>query len=93
MDTPTRVIWVYDVLSPFAYLSLPRLKEFTGGVTLEARPVLLGALLDHFGQRGPAEISAKRRFTYRFALWRARRLGCRCASRPRIPSIPWRRCG
>jgi 2-hydroxychromene-2-carboxylate isomerase len=74
MDTPTRVVWVYDVLSPFAYLSLPRLKEFTGSVTLEARPVLLGALLDHFGQRGPAEISAKRRFTYRFALWRARRL-------------------
>ncbi|HUL19718.1 MAG TPA: 2-hydroxychromene-2-carboxylate isomerase [Steroidobacteraceae bacterium] len=74
MGTPTHVIWVYDVLSPFAYLSLPRLPEFSARVTLEARPVLLGALLDHFGQRGPAEISAKRRFTYRFALWRARQL-------------------
>ena len=37
-------------------------------------PVLFAALLDHFGQRGPAEIPSKRRFTYRFALWRARRL-------------------
>ena len=74
MDEPTRVVWVYDVISPFAYLSLPRLQEFSGRVTLEPRPVLFAALLDHFGQRGPAEISTKRRFTYRFALWRARRL-------------------
>jgi 2-hydroxychromene-2-carboxylate isomerase len=74
MDEPTRVVWVYDVISPFAYLSLPRLKEFSGRVTLEPRPVLFAALLDHFGQRGPAEISTKRRFTYRFALWRARQL-------------------
>jgi len=74
MDEPNRVVWVYDVISPFAYLSLPRLKEFSGRVTLEPRPVLFAALLDHFGQRGPAEISTKRRFTYRFALWRARRL-------------------
>ena len=74
MDEPTRVVWVYDVISPFAYLSLPRLKEFSGRVALEPCPVLFAALLDHFGQRGPAEISTKRRFTYRFALWRARRL-------------------
>jgi 2-hydroxychromene-2-carboxylate isomerase len=74
MDEPTRVVWVYDVISPFAYLSLPRLKEFSGRATLEPRPVLFAALLDHFGQRGPAELSSKRRFTYRFVLWRARRL-------------------
>ncbi len=88
MRTPTRVIWVYDVLSPFAYLSLPRLKEFSGDVTLEPLPVLLGALLDHFGQRGPAEISAKRRFTYRFALWRARRLGMPMRFPPSHPFNP-----
>jgi 2-hydroxychromene-2-carboxylate isomerase len=88
MNTPIRAIWVYDVLSPFAYLSLPRLQEFTGGVTLEARPVLLGALLDHFGQRGPAEIGAKRRFTYRFALWRARRLGLPIRFPPAHPFNP-----
>jgi 2-hydroxychromene-2-carboxylate isomerase len=74
MGERTKVIWVYDVISPFAYLALPRLAEFPETVELSATPVLFAALLDHFGQRGPAEIPSKRRFTYRFALWRARRL-------------------
>jgi 2-hydroxychromene-2-carboxylate isomerase len=74
MGERLKVIWVYDVISPFAYLALPRLDEFPDTVELSAMPVLFAALLDHFGQRGPAEIPSKRRFTYRFALWRARRL-------------------
>jgi 2-hydroxychromene-2-carboxylate isomerase len=74
MGERTKVVWVYDVISPFAYLALPRLAEFPETVELTAMPVLLAALLDQFGQRGPAEIPSKRRFTYRFALWRARRL-------------------
>ncbi len=74
MDERLKVVWVYDVISPFAYLALPRLTEFPETVELTAMPVLFAALLDHFGQRGPAEIPSKRRFTYRFALWRARRL-------------------
>ena len=74
MSERPAVIWVYDVISPFAYLALPRLKEISALAALEARPVLLAGLLDHFGQRGPAEIPTKRRFTYRFVLWRARRL-------------------
>jgi 2-hydroxychromene-2-carboxylate isomerase len=74
MSERLKVVWVYDVISPFAYLALPRLGEFPETVELSAMPVLFAALLDHFGQRGPAEIPSKRRFTYRFALWRARRL-------------------
>jgi len=74
MGERLKVVWVYDVISPFAYLALPRLGEFPETVQLTAMPVLFAALLDHFGQRGPAEIPSKRRFTYRFALWRARRL-------------------
>ncbi|MGB9330268.1 MAG: 2-hydroxychromene-2-carboxylate isomerase [Steroidobacteraceae bacterium] len=74
MGERLKVVWVYDVISPFAYLALPRLGEFPETVELTAMPVLFAALLDHFGQRGPAEIPSKRRFTYRFALWRARRL-------------------
>ena len=68
------VTWVYDVISPFAYLTLPRLAELPQDAKLNALPVLFAGLLEHFGQRGPAEILSKRRFTYRFALWRARRL-------------------
>jgi 2-hydroxychromene-2-carboxylate isomerase len=74
MGERLKVVWIYDVISPFAYLALPRLGEFPDTVELTAMPVLFAALLDHFGQRGPAEIPSKRRFTYRFALWRARRL-------------------
>jgi 2-hydroxychromene-2-carboxylate isomerase len=83
-----RVSWVFDVISPFAYLAFPRLQELPAGVELEVVPVLLAALLDHFGQRGPAEISSKRRFTYRFVLWRARRLGLPLRMPPAHPFNP-----
>lgn len=69
-----KVSWVFDVISPFAYLGLRELERLPAGVEVEYVPVLLAALLSHFGQTGPAEIPAKRRFTYRFVLWRARRL-------------------
>ena len=42
---------------------------------MEPVPVLFAGLLEHFGQLGPAEIPSKRRFTYRYALWRARQMG------------------
>jgi 2-hydroxychromene-2-carboxylate isomerase len=83
-----RVSWVFDVISPFSYLAFPRLKELPAGVELEVVPVLLAALLDHFGQRGPAEIPSKRRFTYRFVLWRARRLGLALRMPPAHPFNP-----
>jgi 2-hydroxychromene-2-carboxylate isomerase len=75
MSERTEVTWVYDVISPFAYLSLPHLAQLPPRAQLRTVPVLFAGLLDHFGQRGPAEIPSKRRFTYRFALWRARTLG------------------
>jgi 2-hydroxychromene-2-carboxylate isomerase len=83
-----RVSWVFDVISPFAYLAFPRLQELPAGVELEVVPVLLAALLDHFGQQGPAEIPSKRRFTYRFVLWRARRLGLPLRMPPAHPFNP-----
>ena len=85
---PVRVAWVFDVISPFAYLALPRLEELPAGIELVVVPVLLAALLDHFGQRGPAEIPSKRRFTYRFVLWRARRLGLPLRMPPAHPFNP-----
>ena len=85
---PVRVAWVFDVISPFAYLALPRLEELPPGVELVVVPVLLAALLDRFGQRGPAEIPSKRRFTYRFVLWRARRLGLPLRMPPAHPFNP-----
>ena len=39
------------------------------------RPVLFAGLLQHWGQKGPAEIPAKRRWTYRWCTWWAQELG------------------
>jgi 2-hydroxychromene-2-carboxylate isomerase len=83
-----KVTFVYDVISPFAYLMLPRLAALPADVELATLPVLFAGLLDHFGQRGPAEIASKRRFTYRFALWRARRLGLPMRFPPAHPFNP-----
>lgn len=71
----TRVDWYFDVISGFAYLQHERLGELPAGVAVAYRPVLFAGLLDHHGQMGPAEIPEKRRFTYRYWVWRAGRLG------------------
>ncbi len=88
MPAARPITWLYDVISPFAYLALPRLAQFAPHGVLEARPVLLAGMLKHFGQRGPAEIDPKRRFTYRFALWHARRLGVPLRLPPAHPFNP-----
>jgi 2-hydroxychromene-2-carboxylate isomerase len=68
------VDWYFDFVSPFSYICLYRLHELPG-VSIAYRPVLLAALLNHFGQKGPAEIPAKRRWTYRWCTWWAQELG------------------
>ena len=67
------VQWYFDFISPFAYLQSERLDELPHGTQIEFKPVLFAALLNHWGQKGPAEIPSKRRFTYREVLWIARR--------------------
>jgi 2-hydroxychromene-2-carboxylate isomerase len=83
-----KVSWVFDVISPFAYLAFPQLARLPADVTVEFVPVLFAGLLEHFGQLGPAEIPSKRRFTYRFALWRARQLGLPMRMPPAHPFNP-----
>jgi 2-hydroxychromene-2-carboxylate isomerase len=70
-----RVDWYFDFISPYAWLQAERLRELPADVDLACKPVLFAGLLDHWGQLGPAEIEPKRRFTYRYAVWRAARLG------------------
>lgn len=88
MPERVKVSWVFDIISPFAYLSFRELERLPAGVELEYVPVLLAAVLSHFGQIGPAEIPSKRRFTYRFVLWRARRLGLPMRFPPAHPFNP-----
>ncbi|HEY0767544.1 MAG TPA: 2-hydroxychromene-2-carboxylate isomerase [Steroidobacteraceae bacterium] len=88
MNDAIKVSWVYDVISPFAYLAFPQLSRLPARVNVEFVPVLFAALLEHFGQLGPAEIPSKRRFTYRFVLWRARSLGIPMRMPPAHPFNP-----
>lgn len=88
MPHTPRASWIFDVISPFAYLAFPRLPELAQYAQLEMVPVLLAGLLKQFGQLGPAEIAPKRRFTYRFTLWRARRLGLPMRFPPAHPFNP-----
>ncbi len=64
----------FDFVSPFSYIGLHRLRELSG-VRVAYRPVLFAGLLNHWGQKGPAEIAAKRRWTYRWCHWWAGSLG------------------
>ena len=67
--------WYFDFISPFSYLCLHRFKELPKGTSIVYKPVLFAALLNHHGQKGPAEIPAKRRWTYRWCQWWAGELG------------------
>jgi 2-hydroxychromene-2-carboxylate isomerase len=83
-----KVSWLFDVISPYCYLSLQQLPKLPVGVEVELVPVLLAGLLNHHGQMGPAEIAPKRRFTYRFIVWRARRMGLPLKVPPAHPFNP-----
>jgi len=63
--------WYFDFVSPFAYLHWQQLKTLPQFERITPVPIALGAVLHHMGNLGPAEIPAKRRFTYRQVLWQA----------------------
>jgi 2-hydroxychromene-2-carboxylate isomerase len=65
--------WYFDFVSPYSYIALHRLTELPAQVAY--KPVLFAGLLNHWGQKGPAEIPAKRQWTYRWCTWWARELG------------------
>jgi len=69
-----RIDWYFDFISPYAWLQAEDFAQ-RPDLVLDCKPVLFAALLGHWGQLGPAEIEPKRAFTYRYTLWRARKLG------------------
>jgi 2-hydroxychromene-2-carboxylate isomerase len=83
-----KIAWVFDLISPYSYLSLQQLPGLPPGTQLELVPVLFAGMLKHYGQMGPAEIAPKRRFTYRFVVWRARKMGLSLKMPPAHPFNP-----
>jgi len=75
------VDFYFDYLSPFAYFAALRLPELCRqrGAQLRFRPVLFAGLLDHWGQRGPAEIPPKALHTFKL-----------CARYAALRGVPFR---
>lgn len=82
------IAWYFDFVSMFSWLQWPAVRELAEQREVTFRPILLGALLKQMEQRGPAEIPRKREFTYRYALWRARRDGVPLRFPPTHPFNP-----
>ncbi|HZP89038.1 MAG TPA: 2-hydroxychromene-2-carboxylate isomerase [Burkholderiales bacterium] len=77
MNTSSRpcIDWYFDFISPFAWLQAEELAVTSLDAQLVCKPVLFAGLLAHWGQLGPAEIPAKRRFTYEYVVWLAGKRG------------------
>jgi len=69
----------FDPISPYAALAFWRLPEQLAGrhVVIDYVPILFAALLKAHGSKGPAEIDAKRAWTYRQVRWLAHNQGQR----------------
>jgi 2-hydroxychromene-2-carboxylate isomerase len=78
----------FDFISPFSYLAWLKLPQFSARLAFEPVPILFAAVLDRIGQKGPAEIPAKRDFTYRFVQWQAERVGVALRFPPAHPFNP-----
>lgn len=71
------VVFWFDPISPFACLAFEHLPQALAGCSyaVEYRPLLFAGLLQHWGQKGPAEIVPKRAWTYRHIAWLAHQHG------------------
>lgn len=71
------ITFYLDFISPYAWLAFDALPKALEGISHRVvyKPVVFGAMLKHHGQLGPAEIPAKRDWTYRQVQWQARAQG------------------
>lgn len=71
------IVFHFDLISPYAYLAFEQLPQALQGCSyaVEYRPLVLGALLQHHGHKGPAEIEPKRAWTLRHISWLAAQHG------------------
>ena len=84
----TQAKWYFDFISPFAYLQFAQFPQLPTNIEITPVPTVFGAILQHWGQLGPAEIPPKRRFVYRFFQWNSDRLGIPFTMPPMHPFNP-----
>lgn len=87
---PTPIAFHFDFISPYAYLAWTQVHRLAErfGREVAAVPTLLAPLLAHGGTKGPAEIPAKRIYTFFDVLRSADVLGVPMAPPPSHPFNP-----
>ena len=87
--TSTPVEFYFDPVSPYAWLAMEQLGRITAaGGHITCRPILLAALLNAHGTKGPAEVPAKRAYVFRDVLRQAKRLNLPFRGPPNHPFNP-----
>lgn len=83
------IAFYFDFISPYAFIAWTQVHAIAqrSGRAVEAIPVLFAGLLDAHGTKGPAEVPAKRVYTFRDAYRKAHRLGLPALLPP--PSHPF----
>jgi len=90
-SNPRRVDFYFDPISPYSWLAARQCDRLDAmDVFIEFRPVLFAALLAAHGNKGPAELPAKREYTMRDVLRNATRLGLPMVGPPTHPFNPLR---
>jgi len=75
MKSPIKARWYFDLISPYSFLHFEQFHHLPANLEIEYVPVLFAGLLKHWGHKGPAEIPAKRVYTYRYVTWLAQKIG------------------
>jgi 2-hydroxychromene-2-carboxylate isomerase len=89
MEPAAPVSYYFDPVSPYAWLAAGSLARIeAAGAQVVVQPVLFAGMLNAHGQKGPAEIAAKRAYTFRDVMRQAARQGLRFTGPPGHPFNP-----
>lgn len=87
-EAPVVTLYV-DPISPYVWLSMGAIERIEAACArVELQPVLFAGLLQAHGHKGPAEIAAKREYTFRDVMRQAARQGLRYEGPPGHPFNP-----
>jgi len=78
----------FDVISPYAYLAWTQIHAVAGERPVRPVPILFAGLLNHHGQKGPAEIPSKKAYVFKDVLRLAAGFGVPLRPPPTHPFNP-----